>query len=49
MKETDELEQQQYARLYWEADVPLRDMSTRLLRRLLLIASAIFAAMIATA
>lgn len=49
MKETDELEPNQYARLYWEADVPLRDMSTRLLRRLLLIATAIFIAMVATA
>ncbi len=49
MKETDELEPQQYRRLYWESDVPVRDLRVRLLRKLLYAAIAVFVIMCATA
>lgn len=44
-KETDRLEPQQYERLYWEADVPVRDLRVRLMRRLLYAALVLFAGM----
>lgn len=49
MSETDQLEPQQYQRLYWEADVPVRDLRVRLMRRLLYAALVLFAGIIATA
>ncbi|MBK9271751.1 MAG: hypothetical protein IPM48_09125 [Saprospiraceae bacterium] len=42
MKETDQLEPQQYQRLYWEADVPVRDLRARLMKRLLYLAIVLF-------
>lgn len=41
-KETDQLEPQQYKRLYWEWDVPVRDLRVRLMRRLLYAAVVLF-------
>jgi multidrug efflux pump subunit AcrA (membrane-fusion protein) len=49
MKETDELEPQQYRRLYWESDVPVRDLRVRLMRKLLYAAVAVFLLMCVTA
>jgi len=49
MKETDELEPQQYRRLYWESDVPVRDLRLQLLRKLLYVAVAVFVIMCITA
>ena len=42
-KESDQLEPQQYQRLYWEADVPVRDLRVQLMRRLLYAALVLFA------
>ncbi|MFM9950284.1 MAG: hypothetical protein ACKV1O_20280 [Saprospiraceae bacterium] len=44
-KETDQLEPQQYKRLYWESDVPVRDLRVRLMRRLLYAALILFASL----
>lgn len=49
MKETDQLEPQQYRRLYWESDVPVRDLRVRLMRKLLYAAIALFLILCATA
>lgn len=49
MQETDELEPQQYQRLYWEADVPVRDLRVRLMRRLLYAAIVLFLVICAVA
>jgi len=49
MKETDQLEPQQYRRLYWESDVPVRDLRVRLMRKLLYAAIAVFLLMCITA
>jgi len=42
MKETDQLESQQYQRMYWESDVPVRDMRARLMKRLIYAAALLF-------
>ena len=34
MKETDELEPQQYERIYWDEDVPVKDVRKSALRKL---------------
>jgi multidrug efflux pump subunit AcrA (membrane-fusion protein) len=47
--ETEGLEPQQYERLYWEADVPVRDLRLRLLRRLLYAGVVLFAGICAAA
>ncbi|MEI8204906.1 MAG: hypothetical protein WCH34_17935 [Bacteroidota bacterium] len=39
MKEIDELEPQQYKRLYWEEDVPVKDVRKNVLRKFLYIGS----------
>lgn len=49
MKETDELEPQQYRRLYWESDVPVRDLRVPIMRKLLYAAIAVFLMLCATA
>ena len=39
MKETDDLEPQQYKRLYWEEDVPVKDVRKNALRKFVYIGS----------
>ncbi|MBK7810066.1 MAG: hypothetical protein IPI50_02325 [Saprospiraceae bacterium] len=42
MKETDQLESQQFQRMYWESDVPVRDLRARLMKRLIYAAGLLF-------
>lgn len=46
METTDQLEPQQYQRMYWESDVPMKDLRVGMLQRVLLFLAVLFAVLL---
>ena len=49
MKTTEQLEPQQYGRMYWESDVPMKDLRVGMLQKVLFFLGVLFVALIAMA